>query len=235
MYFRRCAFLFLVVLLFVSSSTATPILIGGSAWGDNDNDQRIYLSFGFLPESIKFENMGSVLFPQSRECTVGLPCAYDQIMTGANSWGMVSRNGYDPLIGPNEFAWLQLDFNVVTEPVQSLDYDYQAFAQGTFTGQLLIFTCTPDDPDDCDYARIRPQGNPILNEDCGADQNQACDYFLSGTVEGLTQVLDTPRPNVSYKFMGTANLVPEPSTLVFFGTGVLSLVATARRRLRSKR
>ena len=130
--------------------------------------------------------------------------------------------------------WLQLTFDMVTDPSTTVNDVYgTTFSVGSFTGLMGFYTCAPDvmTQNDCGVPLdLTLRFNPTLNQNCGDELSSLCLYSLSGLAEGYTSTLSNgtyPVPT-NFNFAGTATLVPEPSSSIMIGTGLIGIVGVFR-------
>ncbi len=222
-------FLVWLILALCPACLANMISISGQANSDTDGEEHIYLSFAGGP-TLTYGNMGSTLVKNSRNCVVGQPCQVTQVFTDVYAdWSL-------PAPQNSQMIWLQLDFNMVTAPVSDVNAFPTAFSVGTFTGLIGFYTCAPDvvAQSDCGVPLdLALQFNPTLNQNCGDGLNAPCLYALSGVADGYTSTLDSHYgvASTDFELTGTAQLVPEPSSLVMSAIGLIGIAGFFRPKL----
>ncbi len=165
-----------------------------------------------------------------QNCVIGEPCEIDEAFTVSGGGDYLPD--YPTGMG-HKIIWMQIYFDMVTEPVTQLTTLPTTYAMGTFTGVLKIYDCAPLD-DMCGYPDISLLKGETLDQSCGDESNLPCTYGISGIASGDTGTYKPnpgPTPFADFDFSGQANLVPEPSSFVMSFMGLLGIAGVFRRKL----
>ncbi len=232
------AILLFVVFAFTSNCFASPIPIMGTARSDEDSDQNLSLLLFQPVNSGRFMNFGDG--PSTPiACVAGNSCHFTQTIS-VFFYPLYFSGGADYRY---DIAFANLFFDMTTTDLISeadLATDWTSvsvFSTGTVTGTLGFYDCATPGVD-CLNPAWRAFRNgctdgidcPVIPiQSCGDKGDANCTFAISGLAQGYTNVVG-PRPRRNLEFMGAANLVPEPSGYLLFGTGLLGVVGIVRRK-----
>ena len=234
----RLAALLLVSFAYAANCVASPIPIMGVAKSDMDADQSLTLLLFQPLDSGRFMNWGNGPSTPAA-CDAGSPCHFTQTT-------LFFTPSYSPPYGIDygyDLAFANLFFDMTTtDPVNEADLDPQTqpqvsmFATGTVTGTLGFYDCAGTGCVERGWSALYKGCTdsadcPIPIQSCGDEYDANCTFAVSGIAEGYTGVVG-PRPNRTLDFMGTANLVPEPSSLLLMSSGLLGIGGLLRLKLR---